>query len=157
MTRRQQGYVLVRAVHFRMVCEPRAIAGPSVIRRAEDAATVLREYIGSPDREHFVCLTLNTAHQPTGLHTVSIGGLASAPVHPREVFKFAVRMSAAGVIIGHNHPSGSTTPSREDIQITEQLRAAGRLLGIEVLDHIIVGESPESPFTSLRDTRQGFP
>ena len=124
-----------------------------IIRSASDAAALCAS-MHTLDREHFRAILLNTRHEVLGVADVSIGGLASAPVHPREVFKEAIRHSAAGVIVVHNHPSGHPEPSRDDILITEQLRAAGRLMGIEVLDHIIIGERA---FVSLREQRQGFP
>ena len=120
-----------------------------IIRSAADAAALCAS-MHTLDREHLH----NTRHEVLGVADVSIGGLASAPVHPREVFKEAIRHSAAGMIVVHNHPSGHPEPSRDDILITEQLRAAGRLMGIEVLDHIIIGERA---FVSLREQRQGFP
>ncbi|HXF83400.1 MAG TPA: JAB domain-containing protein, partial [bacterium] len=92
-------------------------------------------------------------HEILDVVDVAVGGLASAPVHPREVFKDAIRRSAAAVILVHNHPSGDPEPSRDDLLITEQLRAAGRLVGIEVLDHLIIGERT---FVSLREQGQGF-
>jgi DNA repair protein RadC len=92
------------------------------------------------DREHFKCLYLNRKNQVISLETISIGGLANALVHPREVFKPAVKRSAAAVILIHNHPSGDPTPSKEDINITKRLIESGKLLGIEVLDHIIIGD-----------------
>jgi len=106
------------------------------------------------DREHFRVILLNTRHEILDVVDVSVGGLASAPVHPREVFKEAIRRSAAAVILVHNHPSGHPEPSRDDVLITEQMRAAGRLVGIDVLDHVIIGERT---YTSLREQRQGFP
>ena len=124
-----------------------------IIRSAADAAALCAS-MHTLDREHFRAILLNTRHEVLGVADVSIGGLASAPVHPREVFKEAIRHSAAGMIVVHNHPSGHPEPSRDDILITEQLRAAGRLMGIEVLDHIIIGERA---FVSLREQRQGFP
>lgn len=148
------GSVQLRAFRIQLLREPRTVLSPRVIRGAEDAAQLLREYLGSPDREQFVCLALSTKHRPIGLHTVSVGTLSSAPIHPREVFKFAIHVGAAAVIIGHNHPSGDPEPSRDDVAITEQLRSAGRLLGIELLDHIIV---TDGGFVSLRETRQGLP
>jgi len=151
-TARAEAYTLY-AVRFEMVRETVPQIEPRTIRHAKDAGDLLLRLIGGKDREHFVALALNTQHEVTAAHVVSIGGLAGAPVHPREVFKFAIAMSAAAVIIGHNHPSGNPEPSHDDILITEQLRAAGRLLGIEVLDHIIVGERRT---ISLREERKGF-
>ncbi len=143
----------VFAVRYQTVREAR-LPAPDCIRSAADAAALFRRYIGDPDREHFFALALSTRHIPLGLHTVSIGGLASAPIHPREVFAFAIERRAAAVIVGHNHPSGDPEPSRDDIAITEQLKAAGRLLGIELLDHIITGATS---FVSLRERRLAFP
>ncbi len=124
-----------------------------VVRTAAEAAAVCAP-MRRLDREHFRVLMLNTRHELLDAVDVSVGGLASAPVHPREVFKEAIRRSAAAVILVHNHPSGHPEPSRDDVLITEQLRAAGRLVGIEVLDHLIIGERT---FASLREQRQGFP
>lgn len=123
-----------------------------VVRSAADAAAVCAP-MRRLDREHFRVILLNTRHEILDVVDVSVGGLASAPVHPREVFKDAIRRSAAAVILVHNHPSGHPEPSRDDVLITEQLRAAGRLVGIEVLDHLIIGERT---FVSLREQGQGF-
>lgn len=124
-----------------------------IVRSAADAAALCAS-MRLLDREHFRVVLLNTRHEILDIVEVSVGGLASAPVHPREVFKEAIRRSAAAVIVVHNHPSGHAEPSRDDVMITEQLRAAGRLVGIEVLDHLIIGEGG---YVSLRETRQGFP
>jgi DNA repair protein RadC len=75
------------------------------------------------------------------VETVAVGGLNSSGVEPREVFKSAVRQSAAAVILVHNHPSGDPTPSREDVALTRRLLQAGELLGIEILDHLIIGDN----------------
>mgnify|MGYP002355774018 FL=1 len=73
------------------------------------------------------------------MQDISIGGLHSSIVHPREVFKTAVKKSAASMILVHNHPSGDPTPSQEDIEITRRLMEAGKIMGIEILDHVIIG------------------
>lgn len=103
------------------------------------AADYFNRVIADMDRECFAILLLNTKNVPVGIHKVSIGSLNSAIVHPREVFKAAILANASSILAGHNHPSGDTTPSPEDRSITVRLRKAGRILGIEVLDHIIVG------------------
>jgi DNA repair protein RadC len=92
------------------------------------------------DREVFWVLLLNQRNVVTGINLVSIGTLATALVHPREVFKSLIVGNAAGALLVHYHPSGDPTPSADDVAITKRLREAGDLLGIAVLDHIILGE-----------------
>lgn len=89
-------------------------------------------------KEHFVVLYLDTNLQEIQREIVSVGTLNESLVHPREVFEAAVRSVAASVIVSHNHPSGNTQPSNEDIEVTKRLIEAGKILGIEVLDHVIV-------------------
>ncbi|MDH5640394.1 MAG: JAB domain-containing protein [Nitrospira sp.] len=91
------------------------------------------------DREHFAVITLDAKNQPIGFNVVSVGALTLAIVHPREVFKLCVLQNAAGVILAHNHCSGDPTPSPEDRRLTSRLFAAGKILGVNVLDHIIFG------------------
>ncbi len=91
------------------------------------------------DREHFICLYLDRKGRVNAANVVSVGGLSSSIVHPREVFKVAIISSSASIILVHNHPSGDPAPSREDIEITSRLVKAGSILGIEVIDHVIVG------------------
>ncbi len=110
-----------------------------VLNSPADAAAFLMERMRGLDREHFQVLLLNQKNQLLALETVSIGTLSGAPVHPREVFKQAIKRSAASMIVAHNHPSGNCQPSEVDRQVTARLSDAGRLLGIEVLDHLIIG------------------
>lgn len=118
-----------------------------VIRCPEDVCSLLMEDLRDLDREHFLALLLNTKNQVLATETISIGTLNASMVHPRELFKIAIRRSAAAVILAHNHPSGDPTPSREDISLTKRLIEAGEILGIDVLDHIIIGDNR---FTSLK-------
>lgn len=111
-----------------------------VIRSPEDGANYCMEEMRFLTQEHFVCLYLNTKNQVLQKTTIFIGSLNASIVHPREVFKEAFRRSAASIICLHNHPSGDPTPSREDIEVTKRLAECGRIIGIEVLDHIIIGE-----------------
>jgi DNA repair protein RadC len=97
----------------------------------------MRDY----DREHFMVLYLDRKGGLIVKEDISIGGLHSSIVHPREVFKTAVKRSAASMILAHNHPSGDPAPSREDIDITRRLIEAGHIMGIEILDHVIIGEN----------------
>jgi DNA repair protein RadC len=106
-----------------------------------EAARVLSEYIGETDREVFVVALLTIRHRLIGAHTVSVGCLTSSIVHPREVLKPAILASAACLVLAHNHPSGCPEPSPEDVALTRRLVAAGQLLGIEVLDHVVLGEA----------------
>jgi DNA repair protein RadC len=91
------------------------------------------------DREKFICIHLNVRNQIISFEIVSTGSLTSSIVHPREVFKAAILANAAGLVFMHNHPSGDPNPSLDDIEITKRLVKAGNLLGIEILDHVIVG------------------
>lgn len=99
-------------------------------------------------KERFVCLYLDTKNYLIREDVISIGSLNSSIVHPREVFKTAVEVSAASIILAHNHPSGDPTPSREDVIITEKLVECGKMMGIEILDHVIVGDGR---YTSFKD------
>ena len=91
--------------------------------------------------ENLWLITLDTKNNITGIFTVSAGSLNASIVHPREVFKRAVLQNAASIIICHNHPSGDATPSAEDIATTKRIYDAGKILGIELLDHVIVGDN----------------
>nr|WP_017726789.1 DNA repair protein RadC [Halalkalibacterium ligniniphilum] len=88
----------------------------------------------------FTCLYLNTKNQVLHRQTIFVGSLNASIVHPREVFKEAFRRSAASLICLHNHPSGDPSPSREDIEVTKRLCEAGKIIGIELLDHVIIGD-----------------
>jgi DNA repair protein RadC len=111
-----------------------------IIRSPEDVSTLLMEDLRYLQQEHFVALFLNTKNRVVGRETLSVGSLNAAIVHPREVFRAAVKRSAASIICVHNHPSGDPTPSPEDIQLTNRLTEAGHIIGIEVLDHVIIGD-----------------
>lgn len=106
-----------------------------------EVATILREYFRDKDREEFVIVLLDTANTLIGLSSISVGGLASSIVEPRQVFKVAALANAAGIIAAHNHLSGNPTPSADDVKITKQLAAVGKLMNIPLLDHIIVCET----------------
>ena len=86
-------------------------------------------------------ICLNTRNRVICINTVSIGSLNASLVHPREVFKPAILANAASIILAHNHPSGETEPSKDDIEITKRVKEAGNLLGIELLDHVIISDS----------------
>ena len=100
------------------------------------------------DREHFRAILLNTKNHVLRVETIGIGTLNSTAVHPREVFKLAVKYSAAAIILVHNHPSGDPTLSRDDLEVTKRLVEVGKVLGIDILDHIIIGDGK---FVSLKE------
>jgi DNA repair protein RadC len=125
------------------------LAERPLVRDAHTAAPLLAQYIGEVDREVFVVAMLTVRHRVLGLHTVSVGCLTSSLVHAREVFKPAILSGSAALLLGHNHPSGDPEPSAEDLALTRRLAAAGTLLGIEVLDHLVIGEAGR--FVSLRE------
>ena len=119
-----------------------------VIRSPEDGAKYVMNDMRFLTQEHFVTLYLNTKNQVMNKKTVFIGSLNASIVHPREVYKEALRRSAASIICIHNHPSGDPSPSREDIEVTKRLNECGRILGIDLLDHLIIGENK---FVSLKE------
>lgn len=120
----------------------------STISSPRDVADLLFEQLRYLQKEHFVCLFLNTKNHVIGQETLSIGSLNAAIVHPREVFRAAIKCSSASIICAHNHPSGDPAPSPEDIQLTRRLMEAGSIVGIEVLDHIVIGDGK---YVSLKE------
>lgn len=126
----------------------RADARP-VVSTPEDVLAICWPQLRGTDREHFWALALSTRNHLLRTIEVSIGSLNASIVHPRELFKEAVKVSAASVVVVHNHPSGDPTPSGADIQLTRRLVKAGDVLGIEVLDHVIIGDGGEH--SSLRE------
>lgn len=119
-----------------------------VIRTPEDGANYVMDEMRFLNQEHFVCLYLDTKNQVIHKHTVFIGSLNASIVHPREVFRAAIRRSSASILCAHNHPSGDPAPSPEDVQLTRRLAEAGELIGIELLDHLVIGDNR---FISLKE------
>jgi len=99
---------------------------------------ILREKISNFSKEHFYVISLDTRNNFIGIDEISIGTLTASLVHPRETFESAIKRHAAQIVIAHNHPSGETEPSEDDLKITKRLVDAGKIMGIEVLDHIII-------------------
>jgi DNA repair protein RadC len=122
-----------------------------VIRQPQDVYELMRDEIGFAQKEFFYCLLLNTKNRVISKELISIGSLNSAIVHPREVFKIAIKRSSASIIAIHNHPSGDPTPSPEDIELTKRLVSAGSIIGVECLDHVII---TGNNFVSLKE--KGF-
>ena len=109
------------------------------ISEPEDINNLLMRYLKNEDRENFVAVLLDTQMNVNGIHTISIGDSESAIVTPREVFKSAILTNSCAIVVGHNHPSGDPTPSSADIEVTKVLIEAGKILRIDVLDHVICG------------------
>jgi len=118
------------------------------IRSPLDAANYMMAKLRYEVKEHFIVILLSTKNHIIATPTISVGTLNASLVHPRELFKEAINYSAASVILVHNHPSGDPTPSKEDIELTQKLVKAGKLLDISVLDHVIIGDNK---YVSLKE------
>ena len=123
----------------------------SVVKTPEDIYGLLGQKLKGKKKEYFLAVLLDTRGQHIKTAEISVGSLDSSVVHPREVFKEAISASAASVIFVHNHPSGITEPSGDDVSLTKRLVEAGTIMGIDVLDHVITGDTG---FTSLK--REGY-
>ena len=137
----------INIVSIKMVKESSFLYQTRTISSPNDAYEMIQDQLKDLDREQFIIACLNTKNEPTNISVVSVGTLNKAIVHPREVFKTAILSNAASIMAFHNHPSGDTTPSDQDIQLTHRLVEVGELLGIKLLDHLIVGDGT---FTSLK-------
>jgi DNA repair protein RadC len=120
-----------------------------VIRSPQDVHALLGGEMASFEQEHMRVLLINTRNQVLGVHEVYVGNVSSALVRVAEVFRDAVRQNAPSIIIVHNHPSGDPSPSADDVHLTKQLIAAGQLLDIELLDHVVIGEGRYTSLKSL--------
>ena len=112
---------------------------PGPYRGAHDVYEYLRPRVANSDKETFYVLLLDSKNKLVREEVVSVGTLTASLVHPREVFRPAVREAAAAIIVAHNHPSGDPKASAEDIEVTARLRKAGKVIGIPLLDHVIIG------------------
>jgi len=126
----------------------RAARKSTTVSTPEDVVALMKPLLVGEDREHFYCICLDTKNRTRKIVEVSVGSLNASIVHPRELFREAIAVSAASVVIVHNHPSGDPTPSGADIQLTRRLVKAGDVLGVEVLDHVVIGGDE---LASLRD------
>ena len=115
-----------------------------------EAASLVAAILEHNTVEQVLVLHFDTRRSLIGVHTVALGTLDAALVHPREIFKVALLANAASVILAHNHPSGDPSPSDDDVVLTTRLVACGQLLGIEVIDHIVIGQ--DGAYCSLRET-----
>jgi DNA repair protein RadC len=119
----------------------------SLVLSPQQVYELIKEYLQDTDREHFIAIFLDSRSAVIGMHTVSVGTLTESLVHPREVFKGAILANAASIIVAHNHPSGDHFPSEADLSVTAKLKESGRIVGIPIEDHVIIGREG---FTSFR-------
>jgi DNA repair protein RadC len=128
----------VNVVSLKLVRDSSVLYKERQIKSPEDAYKLLKLFLAEADREKFVVVCLDTKNQPTAINVCHVGSLNSSIVHPREVMKAAILSNSASIIVVHNHPSGHCEPSREDIEVTKRLVETGKVIGIDVLDHLIV-------------------
>ncbi|MDQ0177151.1 JAB domain-containing protein [Bacillus chungangensis] len=133
-TTKHQPAKRVQIVSIKMVRESSFLFSQRQVNSSEDAYQLFLPYLKDADREHFLVACLDTKNCPNFLHVCHIGSLNASIVHPREVMKVAILSNAASILIAHNHPSNVSTPSPQDIGITERLNEAGKILGIDLLD-----------------------
>jgi DNA repair protein RadC len=138
----------VNIVQVKLIREKTILYKDRRISSPQTAYNLFREILGDVDREHFIVMCLDIKNQPTCIQTVHIGSLNASIVHPREVLKSALLSNSASIIVAHNHPSDDCTPSPEDISVTKRLKEAGEIIGIELMDHLILGTDS---FISLKE------
>lgn len=131
----------VDIVSLKLVKESSVLYETRKISSPYDAYKLIKNFLIDSDREKFVVVCLDVKNQPVNISVVSIGSVSSTIVHPREVFKVAMLSNASKIICFHNHPSGNLKCSKEDENITNRLKECGEILGIELVDHIIVGDN----------------
>ncbi|MGF6991226.1 DNA repair protein RadC [Lachnospiraceae bacterium PM6-15] len=140
----------VDLVNVRLIRES-TLYTDKLITSPRDAADLMANELALYDREVMCVLNLNTKGGVLNMNIVSMGTINASLVSPREVFKASILSNAASIIICHNHPSGEPTPSREDVLLTQRLKNAGELLGIELLDHVIVGGVTGKRFSFMEE------
>lgn len=139
----------IQVVHLQMVKEKQIPYGEKSIGDAKKAAALAKEFLGDVDRECIVVCAADIRMKPTHIQIVGIGAVNYCPVYIPEIFKVALLSNSVRIVLFHN-PSGDCTPSNDDILFTKRVIEAGKLLGIQVLDHIILGEGDD--FYSLRES-----
>ena len=140
----------VPLVRLSMIREKKVPYAAETIDRSEKAAELAQRILKGADKEYLLVISIDSKCRPLAVEIVSIGTVNATMAEAREVFKHAILVSAAAILLCHNHLSGDCTPSEEDRKITERMEKAGRLLGIPVEDHVIVGEG----FFSFREEKR---
>lgn len=123
----------------------------TVIKTAKDVYMLLYSELSHLEQEHFIVMYLSVKSEVIKYETIFIGTIHQTLIHPREIFKNAIKLAAAAVILCHNHPTGDSTPSKADIDATENLKQASKTIGIDVIDHIVIGKQE---FYSIRERQK---
>jgi DNA repair protein RadC len=144
MSESENNIVYVREVRINYHGPKRKIF--KVIRESKDAAEIIKRLLPDNSREHFIGLYLNGAHEVIAYSIIATGTANACPVHPREIFQSAILSGAVSILVAHNHPSGSVEPSSADRSVTHNLKEAGELLNIKMLDHLIVTDTGHYSF-----------
>lgn len=138
----------VDIVSVRLVREASMMYKKRTVGRPADGYEIFKEFLEDLDREAFVVLSLNTKNQPLSINTAHIGNINSSIISPACVMRVAILSNAASIMVAHNHPSGDTSPSEADIQVSKRLEEAAGLMGIRLLDHLIIGDEA---FLSMKE------
>jgi DNA repair protein RadC len=139
----------INIVSIKMVREGSILYDVRKINSPSEGAELGRRFLEDCDRERLMLCCLNCKNEPISVSTISIGSLNASIVHPREVYKAAILSNSASIILFHNHPYGDNSPSKEDISITKRLKEVDKIIGIELIDHIIIGS--EGKYCSLKE------
>lgn len=139
----------VNIVSLELIKESSLLYGPRQCTSVFDAYELVSPFIKNKDREHFLVLGLNTKNEPTVIHIAHIGTANQSIAVPRDILKPVLLSNGNRMIVAHNHPSGDTTPSKQDNDFTKRLQDAGSLIGIELIDHLIVG--PNDTYYSFKE------
>lgn len=135
-----QATALASAVELGVRINSRPLPRGSRIQSSRDVDAAFRPRLAHAPTEQFIAIPLDSKNRPLGEMKVGVGGIATCPVSPSDVFRSLIYWGAAAAVFVHNHPSGEPTPSADDVALTERLRRAGEIIGIRVLDHVIVGQ-----------------
>lgn len=150
----QKGIGVAKACELMACVElARRLSGAPVLRSEEYTSSkkiydLIRPYLEDKQTEHFLIVTLDARYHLIAMDNISIGTVNQSLVHPREVFKAAINRRASFIILAHNHPSGDSNPSKEDLIVTEKLMSISKVIGIPIIDHVIIGDSN---YMSLKD------
>lgn len=128
----------ISVVSIKMVKDRSVLYEPRQVTRPKDAVRLCRDFIGDVDREELLVVTLDNQNQFTSVNICSRGTLNMTVVEMRDIFKTAILSNSAKLLVAHNHTSDSVSPSMEDIELTERIKNAGKIMGIELIDHLIV-------------------